>query len=92
VIVLVEARDISCLSLRQSADYIALLGMAQIRSDAKPGGAPTILRLFETDSGPPPDGLSNWNQAFLKALYSSHADDSMQISEIKDRLDQALIH
>lgn len=62
--------------------FTAMVGLAKIRTDAKVGDGPTILRLF-TDSGNAPAlGLSTWDRAYLKALYHTK-DDTMQLSEIK---------
>ena len=57
------------------ASHIAMVGLAQIRMDAKLDDAPTILQLFSESKTPAPLGLSSWDQAFLKGLYDTeHAD------------------
>jgi hypothetical protein len=63
-----------------------MLGLAQIRENANPGPAPTILHLFASRGAARPDGLSGWDKAFLKSLYGTNADDVTQLSEIKVRL------
>jgi hypothetical protein len=45
----VDARRIKDINMGQFAAYIAMVGLAEIRLDAKLGDAPTVLRLF-TDS------------------------------------------
>lgn len=82
VIVLIDSRRARGLSFGQLADYVALIGLAELRLDANVGDAPTILHLFSAPSKAPP-GLSPWDQYFLKALYHTEQWDVMQLSEIK---------
>jgi hypothetical protein len=54
---------------RQFADYVGMVSLTEIKSSAHFGEAKTILRLFD---GPPeaaPEGLSDWDQEFLKFVY-----------------------
>ena len=67
----------------QLAAYIAMVGLAELRSDPKIGTAPTILNLFSKSEKQPPSGLSSWDQAYLKALYHTSHKDIMQLAEIK---------
>jgi hypothetical protein len=81
---------VSDLTIGQVTDYVTLIGLAQIRENAQPGPVPTILHLFAHSGGALPDGLSNWDQDFLKALYATDVDNVVQISQIEVRLDQDL--
>lgn len=91
VIVLVDSRRARGVSFGQLADYVALIGLAELRLDAKVGEAPTILHLFsESDKAPP--GLSPWDQYFLKALYHTEQSDVMQLSEIKISIVRDVLH
>jgi hypothetical protein len=83
VIVLVDARKTTGVSFGQLAAYIAMAGLAQIRLDAKLDDASTILQLFSNAGKAPLDGLSPWDQAYLKALYHTAHSDKMQLSEVK---------
>jgi hypothetical protein len=65
------------------AGYIAMGGLAQIRLDAKLDDASTILKLFSDPGKAPRNGLSPWDQAYLKALYNTQPSEKMQLSEIK---------
>jgi hypothetical protein len=80
------------LTVEQLAGYIAMVGMAQIRESAKPGDAPTILRLFTESGTARPAGLSLWDQAFLKSLYATDPANVMQMAEIKFNMDGTLAH
>lgn len=85
-----QGSGLSGLTLGQVTDYATLIGLAQIHEDADAGPAPTILHLFGNSGGTLPDGLSRWDQAFLKALYDTNVDAVVQISQIKVRLNQDL--
>ena len=68
VIVVVDANRVQELNFGQLADYVGMVGLAEIHQDADVGPVPTILRLFRP-SEDPPQGLSAWDQAFLGSLY-----------------------
>ena len=91
-IVVADTGLVKDLSVGQLADYIAMVGMAQIRESAKPGDAPTILRLFSESGAARPVGLSRWDQAFLKSLYATDPANITQTSEIKFNMDGTLAH
>jgi hypothetical protein len=74
----------------QIAAYIAMVGLAELRSNPKLGAAPTILSLFSTSGEEPPPGLTSWDRAYLKALYHTSHADKMQLAEIKTSLVQDL--
>jgi hypothetical protein len=92
VIVLIDSRRARGVSFGQLADYVALIGLAELRLDANVGDAPTILQLFSASGKPPPPGLSPWDQYFLKALYHTEQSDVMQLSEIKISIVRDVLH
>jgi len=71
VSVIVDQTQLRGASPRQLTDYIALETLAEIRVDAHVGNAPTILTLFDGVPQAASPGLSDWDTAFLKALYST---------------------
>jgi hypothetical protein len=71
VSVIVDETQLRGASPRQLTDYIALETLAEIRVDAHVGNAPTILTLFDGVPQAASPGLSDWDTAFLKALYST---------------------
>jgi hypothetical protein len=85
VIVIVDTQRVreSGVTFGQIAAYIAMVGLAELRSDPKIGAAPTILSLFSTSGKERPPGLTSWDQAYLKALYHTSHWDRMQLAEIK---------
>lgn len=71
VFVIVDPTKFKRVSLGQLADYVAMTGLSQIKSDARLNNAPSILTLFD---GPPEAasaGLTDWDRAFLKSCYST---------------------
>jgi hypothetical protein len=86
VIVVVDLQQTRHLQIEPLTDYIAMLALAQIRTDPDLGTAPTILRLFDETNAARPKGLSTWDQAFLESLYGTDSSSVMQLSEIKVRM------
>jgi len=82
VIVLIDTRRTKGINFEQLAAYIAMVGLAEIRTDAKLGDAPTILRLFSDSAHAPAQGLTTWDAAYLKALYHTNHKDRTQLLKI----------
>jgi hypothetical protein len=90
VIVVVDSKYTTNLNMGQLADYVAMVGLAQIRSDADTGTAPTILSLFrETD--PRPQGLSLWDQSFLQSLYTTSQSSVLEVTMIKRNMFEQIV-
>lgn len=88
VYIVVDMRQMTGLSIGQLADYVALIGLAQIQLDTRPAG-PSILTLFEHGKAAP-HGLSAWDCALLYALYHTSQDTGpdglLQISRIRNNM------
>lgn len=91
VIQVVDLEYIVGLTYGQVADYVAMVGLAQIRENPDLGDAPTILRLFAEASTDRPPGLSRFDQSFLKSVYESTAGNVTEIAQIKLRMGQDLL-
>jgi hypothetical protein len=90
VLVLIDAPRAKGTTFGQLAAYIAMIGIAEIRLDARPADAPSsILQLFAS-SGRKPPGLSAWDEAFLKALYHTEHLNQHQLSAIKSSMVQEI--
>ena len=83
VIVMVDSNRLQQLRMGRLADYIAMVGLAEIRLDSDLGLTPTILRLFDKGGDGVPDSISDWDQAFLRSLYGTKQKNMMQVSEIE---------
>jgi hypothetical protein len=91
VIIVVDSRRTTHLNIGQLADYVAMVGLAQVRLDADTGTAPTILHLFrETEQ--PVQSLSVWDQSFLYSLYTTDQTSVVQISRIRRTMLDRLEH
>jgi hypothetical protein len=75
----------------QIAAYIAMVGLAELRSDPKIDKAPTILSVFSISEKERPPGLTSWDQAYLKALYHTAHWDRMQLAEIRTSVVRELV-
>jgi hypothetical protein len=66
----------------QLADYIAMVGLTQIKPGAQLRDAPTILRLFDGAPQAALPGMSSWDQAFVKSLYETEQTVTVQRGEV----------
>ena len=82
VIVTFDNNRTKGLNLDQLADYAAMVGLAEIQTDAAVENTPTILRLFSTSAEPVPTGLSAWDTALLEGLYNTDQRWKVQRSRI----------
>lgn len=85
VIIVVDRKQVGDFHMGQLADYVTMVGLAEVRLDADLGEAPSILKLFQ-GSKDAPQGLSSWDQAFLYSLYNTSQASVMQTSELKTHM------
>jgi len=90
VIIVVDGRQTTKINMGQLADYIAMVGLAQIRVQADTGTAPSILHLFQ-GSDPQPPGLSPWDEAFLQSLYTTDQSSVLEVPIIEERMYQQIV-
>ena len=91
VIIVVDSERTANINIGQLADYVALIGLAQIHLNANTGTAPTILSLFrQTDRAP--QGLSPWDESFLHSLYTTNQNSVLQVSAIKAGMLEQIAH
>jgi len=76
VIIVVDADQAAAAPFSALADYLAMVGLAQIDPEAEVGDAPTILNLFNSGAAQPTGGLTAWDAAFLIALYETRSNPS----------------
>lgn len=67
VMIAFDREDVGGMSLRQLADYATMRGLAQTRPPSDAQGIDSILTLFDSDT--PPQGLTEFDQAYLRSLY-----------------------
>ena len=86
VIEVVDTGAMKGLKTDQMADYIAMAGLAKFNLDADFGTAPTILRLFKGNDDANPSSLSDWDSAYLKALYHTRQSSRLQTDLIRQSM------
>ena len=90
-IVVVDTGRTGNTTLGQLADYIAMVTLAQLDPDAEVADSPTILKLF-TEPRPTtsPAQLTDWDHAFLKAIYGMSDSVLQEKRAIANRMTQEL--
>lgn len=86
VVALIDTARVSGYDVGQLTDYIAMVGFTELDPGADVGNAPTILRLFTTPAQNAPQGLSPWDESFLRGLYSTGQSFRLQRSQITRRM------
>jgi hypothetical protein len=82
VLVVVDPSRFQNVSIGQLADYVSMAGLAQIKLDKHQSDDQSILAMFDTAPGSRPPALTSWDEAFLKAVYSSEQKSVLQRSLI----------
>jgi hypothetical protein len=70
--VVVDLNQLQGMDWGQLADYIAMAALTNVDSYSNFGDMPSILALFSSAPEARPKGLTDWDSAYLKALY--HTD------------------
>ena len=71
------------LTMGQLADYVAVVGLAQIDLDKDFGSAPTILNAFRASPEAKPAGVTAWDLALLHALYTVNRSGRMALADVQ---------
>jgi hypothetical protein len=71
VLVVVDLKLVKGYQWAQVADYIAMSGLAKINRNRSVADAPSVLNLFDLSAAAAPSSLTDWDRAFLKALYNT---------------------
>ena len=91
VIIIVDANRVQGVQLAALADYVSMVALAQINPHASTTDYPTIMNLFsgtQANAGAP-TAMTQWDQAFLDALYKSArntVNPAQQRAEIARRM------
>lgn len=73
--IIVDLAQVDDVSMRQLSGLVAMLSLAQVDVDSPIRSNRTILNLFH-DPANTPDDISDWDIAYLQALYSTDGGDS----------------
>jgi hypothetical protein len=88
---IIDASRTADIDLPQLTDYVAMMGLSNINIDVDVGDAPSILQLF-SPARSLALGLSNWDSAYLAALYQTDQSSRNQRLEIAQRVAEAVTH
>jgi hypothetical protein len=88
---IIDATRTAGIDLHQLSDYVAMIGLSNIDIDVDVGDAPSILQLF-SPARSIALGLSNWDSAYLTALYQTDQSSRSQRFEIAQRAAEAVTH
>jgi hypothetical protein len=87
----VDSSRVSGTNMGALADYLAFVALAQVKSDAQAGDAPSILDLFANPStAATPESMTAWDRSFLYALYHTRTEDMRQDAAIALHMEEAL--
>jgi hypothetical protein len=89
-IVVVDLIRIEGLTFNQLSDYVAMVGLAKIRSDPEIGAVPSILGLFAADAAVRSQGMTAWDRSFLSAIYDTTDGSVTELAQIKLRMGEEL--
>jgi len=72
VFIVIDERQLQGVSRGQLADYVSMVGLAQLQPGARPApDGPSILRLFDRSPEAAPAGMTDSDQALLRSLYAN---------------------
>ena len=68
-VIILDVDQVSRVSIRQLADYLAMISLTQVDPDADTGAYVSVLNVFDDPAST--DGLSDWDEAYLHGLYQT---------------------
>lgn len=87
-VIIVDADQIKNVSFGALGEYLAMVTLAQVDPDADVTGFSSVLNLF---SGPSGQRITDWDQAYVQALYAARGDQLryfQQATDIAERMAQ----
>lgn len=72
--IVVDVQRVRGQSKEAVASYVAMVGLAPLKLPPRPLSTPTITNLFHASPGQRADDLSDWDRAFIAALYRTPAN------------------
>lgn len=86
VIIILDVTRIGKVKYVSLADYIAMVGLAQVDPEADTASVATVLNLFsDREAGlTPPETMTSWDKAYLKGLYAARRDARRGVQQERD--------
>jgi len=85
-LVVIDSTRLQDIQLGQISDYVAMAGLVDFDADADLGDVPSILRLFADVPNERPEGITQWDLAFLSALYHTDQRSPLQRGQIAAKM------
>lgn len=82
VVIVADVDRTAELSPRQLGDYLAFVALAQVDAKGDLSGWPSVLNVFEDPASS--DGFSEWDWAFLTALYADNRPQRTNAAAVAD--------
>jgi hypothetical protein len=82
----VDSTRLQGIQLGQISAYVAMAGLVDVDDDVNLGDTPSILRLFTDPPNKRAEGLTEWDRAFLTALYHTDWRNSQQRGQIVSKI------
>ena len=92
VVAIIDTSRVKNLSVAQLADYISMVGLAEVHLDAKVGAAPSIMQLFNAAGDNLPQSLTSWDAAFLRSVYDTDQRSVVQLQSIEEHMLKTIAH
>lgn len=86
VIIVLDVKRIGTVRFGALADYVAMVGLAQIDPETDTAGVSSLLNLFSDRAvgATPPQTLTEWDQAYLRGLYEARRDGNNSAAQERD--------
>lgn len=81
VFIVIDFNEANGTGIGALSDYVAMVALAQVNAEADTSRYDTILNLF--DGGDAPSELTDWDRAYLRALYGAHLDQRQPGSQLE---------
>lgn len=87
--IVLDTQRMGPVTLNALGDYVALTALARLSPDADLEGLNTVLNLFSQPPSSRPAAMTDWDEAYLQAVYSARGDaivSRFQLRDIADRM------
>jgi hypothetical protein len=85
-LVVIDSTRIQGFQLGQISAYVAIVGLLDVDGDVNLGDTPSILRLFADSPEERAEGITEWDRAFLTALYHTGQWNAQQRKQIANKM------
>ena len=91
-LVVIDSTRIQGFQLGQISAYVAMVGLVDIDGDVNVRETPSILRLFTDSPEQRAEGITEWDRAFLTALYHTNQWNAQQRKQIANKMVDEIAH